>query len=443
MYMITRNESKDELLFNNNILGGWKMKRKIYLLFTIIAALFVALAGCGSGSDSGSGDSSSETGASGGGSDGDTVKVGIIGAFQMAAGAEIEANARLAIDEINANGGIDGKQIEAYFYDTKADPEEGRAVAERLLYQDKVDFIIGEHRSEVTLAVQPIIMEEKKIFINTGSASPQLTQNVLDDYDTNKYTFSTQLDSLQLGEGYINQLKDMVDEYGFEKIALIGESAVWVDPVEEMFKETFGDKAVLIERPATDTEDFSIELSRVQESGAEVVMQVFSGDQGIIFAQQWADREIPVILTGYNVQAQSGEFWDQTGGKAQSLITWKHGVRSEITEKTVPYWDSFVEEYGRIPGPYTGLNTYDAVLILAQAIEEAGTTDTEALVETFENGSFTGAGGIIEFNERHGINVGEELVPFTFIQWQDGEQVTVWPKSISTGEVTSPPWLDN
>ena len=361
MYMITRNESKDELLFNNNILGGWKMKRKIYLLFTIIAALFVALAGCGSGSDSGSGDSSSETGASGGGSDGDTVKVGIIGAFQMAAGAEIEANARLAIDEINANGGIDGKQIEAYFYDTKADPEEGRAVAERLLYQDKVDFIIGEHRSEVTLAVQPIIMEEKKIFINTGSASPQLTQNVLDDYDTNKYTFSTQLDSLQLGEGYINQLKDMVDEYGFEKIALIGESAVWVDPVEEMFKETFGDKAVLIERPATDTEDFSIELSRVQESGAEVVMQVFSGDQGIIFAQQWADREIPVILTGYNVQAQSGEFWDQTGGKAQSLITWKHGVRSEITEKTVPYWDSFVEEYGRIPGPYTGLNTYDSI----------------------------------------------------------------------------------
>ena len=83
------------------------------------------------------------------------------------------------------------------------------------------------------------------------------------------------------------------------------------------------------------------------------------------------------------------------------------------------------------------------VLILAQAIEEAGTTDTEALVETLENGSFTGAGGIIEFNERHGINVGEELVPFTFIQWQDGEQVTVWPKSISTGEVTSPPWLDN
>src|SRR5699024_8071828 len=97
------------------------------------------------------------------------------------AGAEIEDNAKLAIEEINEAGGINGKQIEAYYYDTKADPEEGRAVTERLLYQDKVDYIIGEHRSEVTLAVQPIIMEEGKLFFNTGSASPDLTQNVLDD----------------------------------------------------------------------------------------------------------------------------------------------------------------------------------------------------------------------------------------------------------------------
>ena len=210
-----------------------------------------------------------------------------------------------------------------------------------------------------------------------------------------------------------------------------------------MFKETFGDKVVLIERPSTDTDDFSIELSRLQESGADVAMQVFSGDQGIIFAQQWADRQIPVILTGYNVQGQSGEFWNQTGGKAQGLITWKHGVRSDITEKTVPYWDGFVDKYDRIPGPYTGLNTYDAVVILAQAIEEADSLDSETLVETLESGSFTGAGGIIEFNERHGINVGEELVPFTYIQWQDGEQVTIWPNSLATGEAVSPPWMED
>lgn len=409
------------------------MKRRRIFLLAIMLSVFIALSACSE---------EDQTDGSGGEDDGDTIKLGIIGAFQMAAGAEIEDNAKLAIDEINDAGGINGKLIEPFYYDTKADPEEGRAVTERLLYQDKVDFIIGEHRSEVTLAVQPIIMEEEKLFFNTGSASPDLTQNVLDDYDVNKYTFSTQLDSMQLGEGYIDQLEEMVAEYGFEKIALIGESAVWVDPVEEMFKETFGDKVVLIERPSTDTDDFSIELSRLQESGAEVAMQVFSGDQGIIFAQQWADRQIPVVLTGYNVQGQSGEFWDQTGEKAEGLITWKHGVRAEITDKTVPYWDEFVETYDRIPGPYTGLNTYDAVIILAQAIEEADTLDSAELVDVLESGSFTGAGGIIEFNERHGINVGEDLVPFTFIQWQDEEQITIWPESIATGEVISPPWME-
>lgn len=416
------------------------MERRLFLLMITIVAALLVLSACSGG---GGGDEQSSGSSEGGEESGDTIKVGIIGAFQMAAGAEIEDNAKLAIEEINEQGGINGKKIEPFYYDTKADPEEGRAVTERLLYQDKVDFIIGEHRSEVTLAVQPVIMEEKKLFFNTGSASPALTQNVLDDYDTNKYTFSTQLDSVQLGEGYINQLEDMVNNNGYEKVALIGESAVWVDPIEEMFNETFGDKVVLIERPSTDTDDFSIELSRLQDSGAEVAMQVFSGDQGIIFAQQWADRQIPVVLTGYNVQGQSGEFWNQTGGNAQGLITWKHGVRSEITEKTVPYWDGFVEKYDRIPGPYTGLNTYDAVIILAQAIEQADSVDSEVLVETLESGSFTGAGGVIEFNERHGINVGEELVPFTYIQWQDGEQVTVWPESLATGDVVLPPWMEN
>ena len=86
------------------------------------------------------------------------------------------------------------------------------------------------------------------------------------------------LDSNQLAEGFINHFKDMINEQGLQKVALIGESAVWVDPVEEMFKKEFGENAVLIERPATDTDDFSVELSRLKQSGAEAAIQVFSGE---------------------------------------------------------------------------------------------------------------------------------------------------------------------
>ena len=102
---------------------------------------------------------------------------------------------------------------------------------------------------------------------------------------------------------------------------------------------------------------------------------------------------------------------------------------------------SFSEKYGKIPGSYTNFPTYDAINILAQAITKAGTIDSDTLVNTFENGSFTGAGGVIEFNERHGIKISEDLVPFTFIQWQDGEVVTVWPKANATQEAVPPEWI--
>ncbi|MCM3584677.1 ABC transporter substrate-binding protein [Mesobacillus maritimus] len=407
-----------------------RKKKGIGFALSMILILSVFLAACNSDSDSGSSDGDNET-----------IKVGIIGAFQLAAGKEIKDAAELAVKEINENGGVLGKKLEAVYADTKANPEEGRAVVERLLYQDEVDFIVGEHRSEVALAVQPVIMESKKIFVNTGSASPLVTEAVKEDYEFNKYTFRPMMDSTQLGEGFLNQFAQMVETEGYEKVALIAETAVWVDPIVETFEKQFGDKVVLVERPATDTEDFSIELSKLKDSGAEVAMTLFSANQGIVFAKQWAERQIPVEITGYNVQAQSPEFWNQTEGKANGLLTWKHGVRSEITEKSIPFWDNFTEDYGRTPGPYTGITAYDGVLVMADAINKAGTVNSVELVKTLESETFVGASGNIKFREDHGYTIGEDFVPFTYIQWQDGEMGVVGPESVATDEIIKPEWI--
>jgi branched-chain amino acid transport system substrate-binding protein len=411
----------------------FKKRRTKRFSFTlsIILIISVFLAGCNS--------SDSESDSSDG--DSETIKVGVIGAFQLAAGKEIRDSAELAVKEINESGGVLGKKLEAVYADTKANPEEGRAVVERLLYQDKVDFIVGEHRSEVALAVQPVIMESKKIFVNTGSASPLVTEAVKEDYEFNKYTFRPMMDSTQLGEGFLNQFTKMVETEGYEKVALIAETAVWVDPIVETFEKQFGDKVVLVERPATDTEDFSIELSKLKDSGAEVAMTLFSANQGIVFAKQWAERQIPVEITGYNVQAQSPEFWNQTEGKANGLLTWKHGVRSEITEKSIPFWDNFTEDYGRTPGPYTGITAYDGVFVMADAINKAGTVDSDKLVETLETETFVGASGNIKFREDHGYTIGEDFVPFTYIQWVDGEMGVVGPESVATDEIIKPDWI--
>lgn len=408
------------------------MLKRIMTVAALVLVMLVAI-GCG-----GQGE-----GAKSGGPGGDkkAIKIGVIGAFQLTAGKEIQDAAKMAVDEINQSGGILGRPVEAVYADTKANPEEGKAAVERLLFNDKVDFIIGEHRSEVALAVQPIIMENKTIFINTGSASPKLSDVVVQNYAANKYTFRTFMNSKQMSTQFIKQLHELVNTYKFDKIAVIAESAVWTEPIIKATKEQLGSKIVLVEQPATDAKDFSIELSKVEKSGAQLVFALFSADQGLVFARQWNDRQIPALITGYTVQAQGPKFWEQTEGKAQGVITWKHGVRSQISEKTIPFWDGFKNKYGRVPGPYTGISTYDAFLTLTEAIKKAGTTDSETLVKTLEGQTFTGASGKIKFAQNHDPEISDDFVPFTFIQWQKGEMVTVGPVKYKTGELVFPEWM--
>jgi branched-chain amino acid transport system substrate-binding protein len=372
---------------------------------------------------------------------GGPIKVGVIGPFKLTPGRDIQEASTLAVEEINAAGGVLGRKIELVFAETEQNPEKGKTAVERLLFVDKVDVIIGEHRSEVSLAVQPIIAENKKIFLSTGTASPLLSDNVLKDYDKYKYYFRTFLNSNQMAEQMVRQLNDMMATYKKDKVAVVAETAVWVEPIVESLKSTLGPRLVALERVSTNAKDLSVELSRVQKANAGIVFAILAADAGLPFARQWADRQIPALITGYTVMAQSDRFWEQTEGRAQAFMTWKHGVRAPISPKTIPYWDRFTKKYGHVPGAYTNFATYDGVYILADAIKRAGNLDSDALVKALEATDYVGVSGRIKFSKRHDPEAGPEFVPFTYIQWNKGEMVTVWPPKMKTGEFLMPGWV--
>jgi branched-chain amino acid transport system substrate-binding protein len=369
------------------------------------------------------------------------IKIGVLGPFKLTPGRDIQEASTLAVEEINAAGGVLGRKLELIFAETEQNPEKGKTAVERLLFVDKVDVIIGEHRSEVSIAVQPIIMENKKIFLATGTASPLLSDNVLKDYDKYKYYFRTFLNSNQMAEQMGKQLGDMMATHKKDKVAVIAETAVWVEPIVDSLKSSLGSKLVALERVSTNAKDLSVELSRVQSTNAEIVLTILAADAGLPFARQWADRQIPALVTGYTVMAQSDRFWEQTEGRAQAFMTWKHGVRAPISEKTIPYWDRYTKKYGHVPGAYTNFATYDGVYILVDAIKRAGGLDSDKLVKALEETDYVGVSGRIKFAKRHDPEVGPEFVPFTYIQWNKGEMVTVWPPAMKTGEFVAPSWL--
>jgi len=369
------------------------------------------------------------------------IKIGVIGPFKLTPGRDIQEASTLAVEEINAAGGVLGRKIELVFAETEANPEKGKTAVERLLFVDKVDAIIGEHRSEVALAVQPIIAENKKIFLSTGTASPLLSDNVLKDYGKYKYYFRTFLNSNQMAEHMIKQLGEMMTAYKKDRVAVIAETAVWVEPIVDSLKSTLGSKLVAVERVSSNAKDLSVELSRVQSANAQIIFSILSADAGLPFARQWADRQIPALVTGYTVMAQSDRFWEQTEGRAQAFMTWKHGVRAPISPKTIPYWDRYTKKYGHVPGAYTNFATYDGVYILADAIKRAGNLNSDALVKALEATDHVGVSGRIKFSKRHDPEAGPEFVPFTYIQWNKGEMVTVWPPAMKTADFVFPAWV--
>ena len=369
------------------------------------------------------------------------IKIGVIGPFKLTPGRDIQEAATLAAEEINAAGGVLGRKLELVFTETEQNPEKGKTAVERLLFVDKVDAIIGEHRSEVALAVQPVIMENKKIFLATGTASPLLSENVVKDYNKYKYYFHTFLNSNQMAEHMIKQADDMMATYKRKKVAIVADTAVWVEPIVAAFKKELGDKVVAIERVSTNARDLSVELSKVASSGADVIVSILAADAGLPFTRQWADRQIPALVTGYTVMAQSDRFWEQTEGRAQGFMTWKHGVRAPISAKTIPYWDAFTTKFGHEPGAYTNFATYDGLYVLVDAIKRAGNLDSDNLVKALEATDYTGVSGRIKFSKRHDPEAGAEFVPFTYIEWNKGKMVTVWPPSMKTGDFVPPPWI--
>ena len=104
-------------------------------------------------------------------------------------GRDTIASMQMAVDEINAKGGVIGRKLELVVVDESDSPETGIDAIEKLTGEEQVDVLIGGYTSGVTLAQLPHIAEAKTIYLGVGAASPSITVRVKEDYDTYKYVF--------------------------------------------------------------------------------------------------------------------------------------------------------------------------------------------------------------------------------------------------------------
>lgn len=378
--------------------------------------------------------------------DKEPIKIGVIAEVQAIAGAATPGGAQIAADEINAKGGILGRKIEIVTYDNKSSSADSVRAFQRAVSQDKVSAVIASYISEVVLALEPWAARLKTPLITPGAASNEITRPIHDDYEKNKYTFHGYLTSGAQAQAVCDAAKDLlVDGMKMKTAAVMSEDAAWTKPLDEGYLACLpkvGLKVVDHIRFSPDTTDFTPIFNKLEAKKPDVIITGIS-HVGVQPTVQWKNQQVPVPMFGISAQALSPTFWKDTNGAAEGIPSLAvASATTPVTPKTIPFAEAYKKRFGSLPA-YTGYTAYDDVYIIAEAIKRAGSTDADKVVAELEKTDYEGTIGRIQFYGRdnrftHGLKYGPEFVSGMVFQWQDGKQVTVWPKKISDGKLKYP-----
>ena len=379
----------------------------------------------------------------------DPIKIGVIAEAQAIAGASIPQAAQMAADEINAKGGVDGRQIQIVTYDNHSSSADSVRAFQRAVNEDKVSAVIASYISEVVLALEPWASRLKTPMITPGAASNEITRAVHENYEKNKYTFHGYLTSAALALSVCDAAKELlVDGKKMKSAVIMSEDAAWTKPLDVGYEECLpkiGLKVLDHIRFSPDTTDFTPIFNKIEAAKPDVIITGIS-HVGVQPTVQWKNQQVPIPMLGISSQATNSTFGKDTNDAANGVLyQGVSGPDVAVTSKSIPFAEGFKKKFGNYPS-YAGYTSYDEVYMIADAIKRAGSTDADKMVAALEKTDWEGTVGRVQFYGKedkftHGLKYGKGLITGLMLQWQDGKQVSVWPKEVAKGTLKFPSFV--
>ena len=386
----------------------------------------------------------------------ETIKIGICADLDMSRGPEMLNGAILAAEEINAEGGILGRQIEIIAEDsdieaTQLDPSKAVLALTRLITYHKVDFVIVGGGSDYVIETAA---EHKTIMFASLSPTDSLTQRVIDDYDRYKYFFRLGLNQTAFNTITINTLEVLREITGFNKVAYLAldvpQLARSVDLLDYYLPEVYGFDLVYRGLFPWGTMDFSSYFAAAEAAGAEIMIPLMVNQEGLLFVKEWYDRQSPMVVWGLNAYASEDTGWSDSEGKVEHTTGYASSALQlgyPATTKTLVTQEAFLNRWGELP-TFTTVVTYDCIrFLLCDALKRAQTTETEAVIKALEESNIeTSFEKNLRFTSSHDhyFSPEDETAISMMFQWQaDGTKAIVYPKNImeETGATyTFPDW---
>jgi len=345
------------------------------------------------------------------GGSGDKVRIGV---FMSTTGSTANFGIssvngiKMAADEINAAGGINGKQVELLVQDDRSDASEAATIVTKFVTQDQVNAVIGEVASSRSIAAAPIAQNAKIPMLTPSSTNPEVTKKgdfifrscFIDPYQG---AAIAQFAAKTLGAKSAAIMVDRKNDYstGLEKV------------ISEVFTR-FGGKIVATQSYQEGDQDFNAQLTSLKGSNPEVIfVPGYYNDVGLI-AKQARDKGITVPLIG-------GDGWDseqlyKIGGTALngSYFT-NHYSPFDTDPRVVKFVSDYKKRYNSTPDALAA-TAYDAANIMFDAIKRSkslsGTDIRDALQAT---NAFPGVTGTVTFNQNR-----DAVKPIVMIEIKDG-----------------------
>jgi len=383
------------------------------------------------------------------------IKIGYITNMNFVVHKETLSAAKMAVDEINASGGILGRPIELVVEDDLGKVPNAVSAYKKLILTDNCRILIMGEGSESTMANQETGAELYKdyphISVSVGAAQPDITMKVANNYDKYKFFFRHHHNAVTTN---MNLLCDgqstMMKSNNLKKLAHLEEDADWNKPsrnggfgnppMKEMFKNN-GLDVVYYGEVAIGEKMFFTIFDEIARSGAEAIFCQFAYTDTVTCAKQWASsaaKDIPINFTGAG-GASLKSYWGSTGGAC--LGSWISDPEGNypVTPNTVPFVEKLRSKYG-VGLTWMSQYPYEFLYMLKRACEKTGTADdTEALIKALEQVEIPeneSVHGRIKYGttgiNTHGMLVGPGYYLNISGQWQgDGNVVILWPQEIA------------
>jgi branched-chain amino acid transport system substrate-binding protein len=321
----------------------------------------------------------------------DPIKIGVTGPFtggSSPAGIPMRDAVKLAVNEINAKGGVLGRPLQIVERDDEAKNERGVQIAQELINKEKVVAVLGYINTGVALASQQYFQKAKIPVITNVSAGTLITKQFMPPEHPDNYVFRIAASDFIQSQMMV---EEAVAKRKYTKLAILADSTNYGQLGRQDLEKALdkkGMKAVVTEKFNIKDVDMTPQLLKAKQAGAQALLVYGVGPELAQIANGMEKLGWKVPMIGCWAMSM-GNFIDNAGKNGDGAAMPQTFIQEGNTPKRKAFIEAYQKAYnppnGRIASPVAAAQGYDSVYVLAAAIKQAGTTDGPKVRAALEN----------------------------------------------------------